>query len=156
MKKVIYVGLDVHKESIVVGTAPEGDTSVELCGQIGGTLDALDKLIRKKDKPEVELHFVYEAGPCGYVIYRHLKKRKCHCEVIAPSLILVPRAPGTVSSRIFCGVARPAASGSTPGYSMLLRISRVPFLWHDIGAFALSIPWTRAALLCCAEARKAA
>ena len=42
MKKVIYVGLDVHKESIVVGTAPEGDTTVELYGQIGGTLDALD------------------------------------------------------------------------------------------------------------------
>ena len=87
MRKVIYVGLDVHKESIVVGTAPEGDTSVELYGEIGGTLDALDKLIKKLDKPEVELRFVYEAGPCGYVIYRHLKKRGYHCEVIAPSLI---------------------------------------------------------------------
>jgi transposase len=87
MRKVIYVGLDVHKESIAVGTAPEGDTSVELYGEIGGTLDALDKLIKKLNKPEVELRFVYEAGPCGYVIYRHLKKRKYHCEVIAPSLI---------------------------------------------------------------------
>jgi transposase len=87
MKKVIYTGLDVHKESIVVGTAPEGDTTVELYGQIAGTLDALDKLIKKLDKPEVELRFAYEAGPCGYVIYRHLKKRGYHCEVIAPSLI---------------------------------------------------------------------
>ena len=87
MKKVIYVGLDVHKESIVVGTAPVGDTSVVLYGEIGGTLDALDKLVKKLDKPEVELRFVYEAGPCGYVIYRHLKKRGYHCEVIAPSLI---------------------------------------------------------------------
>lgn len=87
MKKVIYVGLDVHKESIVVGTAPEGDTSVELYGEIGGTLDALDKLLKKLDKPEVELRFVYEAGPCGYVIYRHLKQHKFHCEIIAPSLI---------------------------------------------------------------------
>ena len=59
MKKVIYVGLDVHKESIVVGTAPEGDTTVELYGQIAGTLDALDKLIKKLDKPEVELRFAY-------------------------------------------------------------------------------------------------
>jgi hypothetical protein len=32
-EKLIYVGLDVHKESIVVGTAPEGDTSVELYGR---------------------------------------------------------------------------------------------------------------------------
>jgi hypothetical protein len=49
LKKVIYFGLDVHKESIVVGTAPEGDTSVEFHGQIAGTLDALDKLIKKLD-----------------------------------------------------------------------------------------------------------
>ena len=41
MKKVIYVGLDVHKESIVVATAPQGDTSAELYGEIGGKLDAL-------------------------------------------------------------------------------------------------------------------
>ena len=87
MHKTVYVGLDVHKDSIVVATAPEGDTSVEIHGKIGGTLEALDKLIKKLAKPGVELRFVYEAGPCGYVIYRHLKQRQYHCEVIAPSLI---------------------------------------------------------------------
>jgi transposase len=87
MKKVLYVGLDVHKESIVVATAPEGDTAAELHGKIGGTLEALDKLIKKLARPELELRFVYEAGPCGYVIYRHLKQRKYYCQVIAPSLI---------------------------------------------------------------------
>jgi transposase len=87
MHKTVYVGLDVHKDSIVVATAPEGDTSVEIHGKIGGTLEALDKLIKKLAKPGVELRFVYEAGPCGYVIYRHLKRRQYHCEVIAPSLI---------------------------------------------------------------------
>jgi len=53
----------------------------------GGTLDALDKLIKKLQLPGVELRFVYEAGPCGYVICRHLKKKGLHCEVVAPSLI---------------------------------------------------------------------
>ena len=72
MKQVISVGLDVHKDSIVVATAPSGDTVVELYGQIGGTLEALDKLLQKLAKPDVELRFVYEAGPCGYVIFRHL------------------------------------------------------------------------------------
>ena len=33
-------------------------------------LDVLDKLIKKLAKPDAELRFVYEAGPCGYVIYR--------------------------------------------------------------------------------------
>jgi transposase len=87
MKKVLYVGLDVHKDSIVVATAPQGDTEAQLYGKIGGTLEALDKLIKKMDKPDLELRFVYEAGPCGYVIYRHLKKREYPCQVIAPSLI---------------------------------------------------------------------
>ena len=87
MNKVLYVGLDVHKESIVVATALQGDTTVELYGQISGTLDALDKLLKKLEKPGLELRFVYEAGPCGYVIYRHLKKRGYYCQVIAPSLI---------------------------------------------------------------------
>jgi transposase len=87
MKKILYVGLDVHKESIVAATAPQGDTPAELYGKVGGTLDALDKLIKKLAKPDRELRFVYEAGPCGYVIYRHLTKRGYHCQVIAPSLI---------------------------------------------------------------------
>jgi transposase len=87
MQKILYVGLDVHKDSIVAATAPQGDTPAELYGKIGGTLDALDKLIKKLSKPDLELRFVYEAGPCGYVIYRHLTKRDYHCQVIAPSLI---------------------------------------------------------------------
>src|SRR5579864_7757235 len=87
MSKILYVGLDVHKESIAVATALEGDTQVHLYGKIGGTLDALDKLIRKLAKPDLQLRFVYEAGPCGYVIYRHLQKLKLHCVVVAPSLI---------------------------------------------------------------------
>ena len=65
MKQILYVGLDVHKESIVVATAPQDNTEVELYGQIGGTLDALDKLIKKLAKPGRELRFVYEAGPRG-------------------------------------------------------------------------------------------
>jgi transposase len=65
MKKVLYVGMDVHKESIVVATAPQGDTEAQLYGRIGGTLDALDKLIKKMAKPDLDLRFVYEAGPCG-------------------------------------------------------------------------------------------
>jgi transposase len=86
-KKVHYIGLDVHKETIAVAIAPAGDTEVRNYGIIGGTLDALDKVIKKLQQPGVELRFVYEAGPCGYVIYRHLEKKGLHCEVVAPSLI---------------------------------------------------------------------
>jgi hypothetical protein len=43
MRKVGYIGLDVHKESIVVAIAPAGDTEVRNYGIINGTLDALGK-----------------------------------------------------------------------------------------------------------------
>ena len=68
-KRVHYIGLDVHKETIAVAIAPEGDTEVRDYGIIGGTRDALDKLIKKLQRPGLELRFVYEAGPCGYVIH---------------------------------------------------------------------------------------
>ena len=87
MSKIYYIGLDVHKDSIAVVIAPSDSTEIRKYGVIGGTLDALDKLIKKLTQPNVELRFVYEAGPCGYVIYRHLKQRGFHCEVVAPSLI---------------------------------------------------------------------
>lgn len=86
-KTVHYLGLDVHKETIAVAIAPAGDTEVRSYGTISGTLDALDKLIKKLQQPHIELRLVYEAGPCGYVIYRHLKSKGVHCEVVAPSLI---------------------------------------------------------------------
>jgi hypothetical protein len=53
MSKVYYVGLDTHKESIVGSRAEEGG-EVRVYGQIGGTLEALDKI----EKPGVELRFV--------------------------------------------------------------------------------------------------
>jgi transposase len=118
MKKVLYVGLDVHKDSITIATAPEGDTEVELYGKIGGTLDALDKAVKKIGKPQLELRLVYEAGPCGYVIYRHLKKRGYFCEVIAPSLI--PTKAGDrvkTDRRDACQLARLFRAGElTPIY----------------------------------------
>ncbi len=34
-----------------------------------------------------ELHFVYEAGPCGFALYRHLTGNGFSCIVAAPSMI---------------------------------------------------------------------
>jgi len=37
--------------------------------------------------PQANLHFVYEAGPCGYWIYRLLTRLGHCCYVVAPSLL---------------------------------------------------------------------
>ena len=88
MKKSIhYIGLDVHKETIAVAIAPDNSTEVRAYGIIGGTLDAVDKLLKKLAAAHVELRLVYEAGPCGFVLHRHLKNKGLRCDVVAPSLI---------------------------------------------------------------------
>src|SRR5687767_8884824 len=88
MKKIVhYIGLDVHKETIAVAIAPEGTAEVRRYGIIGGSVDAVDKLIRKLSDENTQLRVVYEAGPTGYVIYRFLRHKGIHCDVVAPSLI---------------------------------------------------------------------
>jgi transposase len=92
-KSVLYVGLDVHKMSVDVALAEAGTgAEVRYYGRIGGDLEALDKVTRKLKAQGAELRFAYEAGPCGYQVYRHLTAQGYSCLVAAPALI--PRRPG--------------------------------------------------------------
>ena len=83
---ITVVGMDVHKGSIEIVTADtDGDIEVRHFGRIGGTMDALDKAVRKLASRGKALRFVYEAGPCGFEIYRHLTQKGYACKVVAPS-----------------------------------------------------------------------
>lgn len=89
MKKMIkYVGLDVHKDSISISIADEGrNGEVRYYGEISNDMNSLDKLLRKIISQNSKPHCVYEAGPCGYYIYRHLTENGIDCCVVAPALI---------------------------------------------------------------------
>jgi transposase len=92
-RKILYVGLDVHKNSTDVAIATDrSNGKVRSYGKIASTPDALNKLVKKLQVDDKQLRFVYEAGPCGYQIYRHLDAKGIHCHVVAPSMI--PRRSG--------------------------------------------------------------
>jgi len=89
----LFVGLDVHKESISVAHAYEDRNSeVTFVGPIGTRQCDIDKLVRRLQSKAPRLLFAYEAGPCGFVLHRYLTGKGLDCRVIAPSLI--PKKPG--------------------------------------------------------------
>ena len=92
----LYLGLDVHKDSITISIAEPGPKGeIRLFGTITNDMHALEKaLIRiRKAHPNAQLEVGYEAGPCGFGIARRLEQLKVPCLVAAPSLI--PKQPGS-------------------------------------------------------------
>jgi transposase len=90
---IIYVGLDVHKDTIAVALAEGGKRGeVREYGKIANTPSAMKTLSVKLAGGGRELRFCYEAGPCGYGIQRQLTAMGHDCAVVAPSLI--PSKPG--------------------------------------------------------------
>ena len=86
-KKVRFLGLDVHAETIAVAVA-EPDGEVRSLGVIANRAESIRKLIRKLG-PVEQLRACYEAGPTGYVLYWQLSELGVRCEVIAPTLVPV-------------------------------------------------------------------
>ena len=82
-----YVGMDVHKETIAVAIAKEGRGDPAYYGEIPNTSEAIKKLIKKLASNGEKVSFCYEAGPCGYDLYRQLINLGQRCDVVAPSLI---------------------------------------------------------------------
>jgi len=87
-RTTLFVGLDVHKDSIAVAHVVEDRSADVLCvGAIGTRQSDIDALVRRLQSKAARLVFAYEAGPCGYVLYRHLSRKGVQCLVVAPSLI---------------------------------------------------------------------
>lgn len=92
---ILFIGLDTHKEFNEVAYIEDhrGAQPVHF-GRTPSSKIAVKKLVRHFESkyPDATLHFVYEAGPCGYWIYRLITSLGHCCYVVAPSLI--PKKPG--------------------------------------------------------------
>jgi transposase len=87
-----YVGLDTHKETIAVAIADAQGGKARYYGEISNSPEAIRKLAKHLCPDGELISFCYEAGPCGYEIYRQISQLGHHCSVVAPSLI--PKKPG--------------------------------------------------------------
>jgi transposase len=84
----LFIGMDVHKESIAVAyVAQDHGAEVTYLGTIGTRQCDIDQLIRKMQSKAKHLIFIYEAGPCGYWLYRYCTTKGYDCWVVAPSLM---------------------------------------------------------------------
>ncbi len=107
----VFVGMDVHKDSIEVGLA-EADGEVRHYGAIGGDMQAVSRLARKLESTGKALVFVYEAGPCGFGIYRLLRAKGHECWVVSPGMTPRSNADRVKTDRRDClKLARLARAG---------------------------------------------
>lgn len=88
-RSAIYVGLDVHADTIAIAVAPGNSrAAARSVGTIPNREDALRKAL-KKVGAVTQLRVCYEAGPTGYAVYWQLERLGISCEVIAPTLVPV-------------------------------------------------------------------
>lgn len=81
-----FIGMAVHKETIAVAIA-EKHGIPRYYGEVANTAEAITKLAKKVVPDGGRAAFCYEAGLCGYGVYRQITEMGYRCDVVAPSLI---------------------------------------------------------------------
>ncbi len=90
-RSIIYLGMDVHKESITIAVLPAGAKTPTRLERLPNDLPKLKKWLERIAR-DGEVRACYEASGAGYVLHRALTAWGFACDVIAPSLI--PKRPG--------------------------------------------------------------
>jgi transposase len=92
MNSLIYVGMDVHKESISVAIFRDSSRNVEFERQLRNEPGVIKKFFKRLKEKDENILCCYEAGPTGFTLYRLLEEMEITCYIAAPSLL--PRKPG--------------------------------------------------------------
>lgn len=92
MRSIIYVGMDVHKETISVAILRDNNRDFEYERTLRNEPGVIKKFFKRLKEKEESILSCYEAGPTGFTLYRMLEEMEITCYVAAPTLI--PRKPG--------------------------------------------------------------
>jgi transposase len=90
-RPIIYLGMDVHKESITLALLPADAKTPTRVERLPHDLGKLKRWLERAAS-QGKLHACYEASGAGYVLHRAMREWGYACDVIAPSLI--PKRPG--------------------------------------------------------------
>ena len=100
MSKVIYIGMDVHKEhTSLICLEPsfdkgKGDDKTYCATRVKTSATQIEQYIatiRKIQTEECIFICGYEAGCLGFSLFKELSKRKIECHVIAPTTMLTQK-----------------------------------------------------------------
>jgi transposase len=89
---IYWVGLDVHADKVNAAVLRSDDSAPLEQWELVPDDRGLGRLAKRLKGYPGQVRCVYEAGPCGYELARHLRSREISCEVTAPGLI--PKKPG--------------------------------------------------------------
>lgn len=97
MKIVVYVGIDVHKDTNTVCLYTREENCFYELGKLPAGTEFVVKALKKAKRDffphdDVEWKAGYEAGPTGYGLCRGLQKKGIDCVIMAPTTIM--RASG--------------------------------------------------------------
>lgn len=88
---LLFVGMDVHKDSVMIAVLPEHAKEPTRVERIGNDPRRLRRFFERLGR-EGEVRACYEASGAGYVLHRQLKEWGHQGDIAAPSLI--PTRPG--------------------------------------------------------------
>jgi len=90
-ERKIYVGMDVHKDSVMMAVLPEGAKEPTVVKRLPNEGRKLRRFFERISR-EGEVRACYEASGAGYVLQRRMRDWGHACEIAAASLI--PTRPG--------------------------------------------------------------
>jgi len=88
MKSIVYIGMDVHKNSYSLCALHKETGEILGESRIPSDIKLVEKFIsniKKQVDEEVEIKTGYEAGCLGYSLYHQLTKRNIDCDILAPT-----------------------------------------------------------------------